>query len=199
MTTFTSADDVMTLLVHLGYLGYDGEREEVFIPNNEVLQEYVNATKQGDDWQIVSQAVKASDELLQAVFDGREADVASGVGAAHVETSQIQYNDENALSYTLSLAFYSARRYYNIIREMPAGKGFADLVFVPRPQHGDKPALVVELKWNHDAETAIRQIKEKEYAGTLRNYAGKVILVGINYDKKTKHHECRIESLKKDM
>ena len=80
---------------------------------------------------------------------------------------------------------------------MPAGKGFADLVFVPRPQHGDKPALVVELKWNHDAETAIRQIKEKEYAGTLRNYAGKVILVGINYDKKTKHHECRIESLKK--
>ena len=80
MTTFTSADDVMTLLVHLGYLGYDGEREEVFIPNNEVLQEYVNATKQGDDWQIVSQAVKASDELLQAVFDGREADVASGVG-----------------------------------------------------------------------------------------------------------------------
>ena len=199
MTTFTSADDVMTLLVHLGYLGYDGEREEVFIPNNEVLQEYVNATKQGDDWQIVSQAVKASDELLQAVFDGREADVASGVGAAHVETSQIQYNDENALSYTLSLAFYSARRYHNIIREMPAGKGFADLVFVPRPQHGDKPALVVELKWNHDAETAIRQIKEKEYAGTLRNYAGKVILVGINYDKKTKHHECRIESLKKDM
>ena len=193
MTSFTSADDVMTLLVHLGYLGYDGELEEVFIPNNEVLQEYVNATKQGDDWQLVSQAVRASDELLQAVFDGRADDVASGVAAAHVETSQIQYNDENALSYTLSLAFYSARRYYNIIREMPAGKGFADLVFVPRPQHGDKPALVVELKWNHDAETAIRQIKEKEYAGTLQHYGGKVLLVGSNYDKKTKDHECLIE------
>lgn len=136
MTTFTSADDVMTLLVHLGYLGYDSEEEEVFIPNNEVLQEYVNATKQGDAWQPVSQAVRASDELLQAVFDGRADDVAAGVEKAHVETSQIQYNDENALSYTLSLAFYSARRYYNIIREMPAGKGFADLVFVPRRSMG---------------------------------------------------------------
>ena len=195
MTTFTSADDVMTLLVHLGYLGYDSEGEEVFIPNNEVLQEYVNATKQGEAWQPVRQAVRASDELLQAVFDGRADDVASGVAAAHVETSQIQYNDENALSYTLSLALYSARRYYNIIREMPAGKGFADLVFVPRPQHRDKPALVVELKWNHDAETAIRQIKEKEYAGTLQHYGGKVLLVGINYDKKTKDHECRIETI----
>ena len=195
MTTFTSADDVMTLLVHLGYLGYDSEGEEVFIPNNEVLQEYVNATKQGEAWQPVSQAVRASDELLQAVFDGRADDVASGVAAAHVETSQIQYNDENALSYTLSLALYSARRYYNIIREMPAGKGFADLVFVPRPQHRDKPALVVELKWNHDAETAIRQIKEKEYAGTLQHYGGKVLLVGINCDKKTKDHECRIETI----
>ena len=193
MTTFTSADDVMTLLVHLGYLGYDSEGEEVFIPNNEVLQEYVNATKQGDAWQPVSQAVRASDELLQAVFDGRADDVAFGVAAAHVETSQIQYNDENALSYTLSLAFYSARRYYNIVREMPAGKGFADLVFVPRPQHGDKPALVVELKWNHDAETAISQIKEKGYADALQHYAGKVILVGINYDKKTRSHECLIE------
>lgn len=193
MTTFTSADDVMTLLVHLGYLGYDGEGKEVFIPNNEVLQEYVNATKQGDDWQLVSRAVRASDELLQAVFDGRADDVASRVEKAHVETSQIQYNDENALSYTLSLAFYSARRYYNIIREMPAGKGFADLVFVPRPQHRDKPALVVELKWNYDAETAIRQVKEKGYADALKHYAGKVLLVGINYDKKTKNHECLIE------
>ena len=122
MTTFTSADDVMTLLVHLGYLGYDGEREEVFIPNNEVLQEYVNATKQGDDWQIVSQAVKASDELLQAVFDGREADVASGVGAAHVETSQIQYNDENALSYTLFPRLFTAPDGINNIIRGNAGR-----------------------------------------------------------------------------
>ena len=196
MTTFASADDVMTLLVHLGYLGYDRDKESVFIPNNEILQEYVNATKHGSEWEIISRSVKASDELLQAVFEGQEKAVAAGVEAAHLETSQIQYNDENALSYTLSLAFYSARRYYNVLREMPTGKGFADLVFLPRPQHIDKPALLVELKWNQDAETAIRQIHEKKYAGALKNYAENIILVGINYDKKTKKHECKIERYK---
>lgn len=192
MTTFHSADDVMTLLVHLGYLGYDIEREEVFIPNNEVMREYVNATKNGKEWEIISRSIKASDALLQAVWDKNAEAVAKGVEAAHLETSHLQYNNENALSYTISLAFYSARRYYNVIREMPAGKGFADLAFLPRPQHADKPALVIELKWNQDAETAIQQIEDKHYSETLQDYAGKVLLVGINYDKKTKKHWCKI-------
>ena len=193
MTTFTSADDVMTLLVHLGYLGYDRREEEVFIPNNEILREYIAATKQGEEWQIVSRSVQASDDLLAAVFEKDAAAVAAGVEKAHLETSQIQYNDENALSYTLSLAFYSARRFYNIVRELPAGKGFADLVFLPRPQHAEKPALVIELKWDRAAETAIRQIKETEYAGALADYAGEVLLVGVSYDKKTRRHEAVIE------
>ena len=193
MTTFTSADDVMTLLVHLGYLGYDRREEEVFIPNNEILREYIAATKQGEEWQIVSRAVQASDALLTAVFEKDAAAVAAGVEKAHLETSHIQYNDENALSYTLSLAFYSARRFYNIVRELPAGKGFADLTFLPRPQHAEKPALVIELKWDKTAETAIRQIKEKDYAGSLAGYAGEVLLVGVSYDKKTRRHEAVIE------
>ena len=193
MTTFTSADDVMTLLVHLGYLGYDRREEEVFIPNNEILREYIAATKQGEEWQIVSRAVQASDALLAAVFEKDAPAVAAGVEKAHLETSHIQYNDENALSYTLSLAFYSARRFYNIVRELPAGKGFADLTFLPRPQHAEKPALVIELKWDKTAETAIRQIKEKDYAGSLAGYAGEVLLVGVSYDKKTRRHEAVIE------
>ena len=193
MTTFTSADDVMTLLVHLGYLGYDRREEEVFIPNNEILREYIAATKQGEEWQIVSRAVQASDALLAAVFEKDAAAVAAGVEKAHLETSHIQYNDENALSYTLSLAFYSARRFYNIVRELPAGKGFANLAFLPRPQHAEKPALVIELKWDQTAETAIRQIKEKAYAGALEGYAGNVLLVGVSYDKKTRQHEAVIE------
>ena len=193
MTTFTSADDVMTLLVHLGYLGYDRREEEVFIPNNEILREYIAATKQGEEWQIVSRAVRASDDLLAAVFEKDAAAVAAGVEKAHLETSQIQYNDENALSYTLSLAFYSARRFYNIVRELPAGKGFADLAFLPRPQHAEKPALVIKLKWDRAAQTDIRQIKEKEYAGALADYAGEVLLVGVSYDKKTRQHEAVIE------
>ena len=138
----------MTLLVHLGYLGYDIDRGEVFIPNNEVRREYVTATKHGEEWRIISTTLRASDELLAAVFQKDAAAVAAGVEKAHLETSHIQYNDENALSYTLSLAFYSARRFYNIVRELPTGKGFADLAFLPRPQHAEKPALIIELKWD---------------------------------------------------
>ena len=193
MTTFNSADDVMTLLVHLGYLGYDIDRGEVFIPNNEVRREYVTATKHGEEWSIISHTLKTSDNLLEAVFQKDAAAVAAGVEKAHLETSHIQYNDENALSYTLSLAFYSARRFYNIVRELPTGKGFADLAFLPRPQHAEKPALVIELKWDTTAETAIRQIKEKDYAGSLAGFAGKVLLVGVSYDKKTRQHEAVIE------
>ena len=193
MTTFNSADDVMTLLVHLGYLGYDIDRGEVFIPNNEVRREYVTATKHGEEWSIISHTLKTSDNLLEAVFQKDAAAVAAGIEKAHLETSHIQYNDENALYYTLSLAFYSARRFYNIVRELPAGKGFADLTFLPRPQHAEKPALIIELKWDKTAETAIRQIKEKDYAGALEGYAGRILLVGVSYDKKTRQHEAVIE------
>ena len=193
MTTFSSADDVMTLLVHLGYLGYDIDRGEVFIPNNEVRREYVTATKHGEEWSIISHTLKTSDNLLEAVFQKDAVAVAASVEKAHLETSHIQYNDENALSYTLSLAFYSARRFYNIVRELPTGKGFADLAFLPRPQHAEKPALVIELKWDKTADTAIRQIKEKGYAGSLAGFAGKVLLVGVSYDRKTRRHEAVIE------
>lgn len=193
MTTFTSADDVMTLLVHLGYLGYDSEKKEVFIPNNEIMGEYVNATRQGKEWDIISRSIRASDELLDSLLAGEEEKVAQGVEKAHLETSHIRYNDENALSCTLSLAFYSARRYYNLVREMPLGKGFADLALVPRPGHPEKPAILIELKWDKDADTAIRQIHEKKYDGALAPYAEHLILAGISYDRKTRHHECIIE------
>ena len=116
---------------------------------------------------------------------------------AHFETSQLQYNDENALSYTISLALYAARNFYTVYRELPGGKGFADLVFVPRKRYQDKPALVVELKWDKTAEGALAQIKDKEYCRSLEEYQGNLLLVGINYNKKTKEHVCRIEEYQK--
>ena len=121
--------------------------------------------------------------------------MAEGVANAHLETSQLTYHSETALAYTISLAYYAAREYYHCYRELPAGKGFADLVFVPRIQHRDKPALVIELKWNQSAETAIRQIREKRYPLALKGYSGKIYLVGIGYDKKSKKHQCKIELL----
>ena len=106
--------------------------------------------------------------------------VAQGIQRAHFETSHLQYNDENALSYTISLALYAARNYYCVYRELPTGKGFADMVFIPRKKFSDKPALVVELKWDKSAKGAISQIKEKQYVDALKEYQGNLLLVGIN-------------------
>ena len=112
---------------------------------------------------------------------------------AHLNTSHLQYNDENALSYTVSLAYYSARQYYTVIRELPTGKGFADMAFLPKKKYADKPAMVVELKWDSTADTALRQIRDKQYTGALQDYTGNILCVGITYDRGSKKHTCRIE------
>lgn len=192
MTTFRTKDDVFTLLIHLGYLGYDGINKCVFIPNGEIRSEYVNVVSVSD-WGEVSEALKNSADTLNAIWQKRPEQVAEGIRQAHFETSHIQYNDENALSYTISLALYAARNFYTVYREFPGGKGLADLVFIPRKQFPDKPALVVELKWNKDASGAIEQIRKKEYCRSLEEYQGKILLVGVNYDMKTKEHTCVIE------
>ena len=112
----------------------------------------------------------------------------------HNETaSLLKYNDENSLTCTVLMAYYGAKAYYmNPIMELPSGKGFADVVYLPR-RDADKPALVVELKWNKSAKGAIEQIKEKQYAAWVEGYVGEILLVGIVYDKKRKKHDCVIE------
>lgn len=194
MTTFRTEDDVLTLLIHLGYLGYDFEGKCVYIPNREIQSEYVSAVSVSQ-WGGISEALKNSMDTLNAIWQKKETVVAHGMEQAHFETSHIQYNDENALSYTISLALYAARNFYQIYREFPSGKGFADMVFLPKPRFAERPALIVELKWDKSAQGAIRQIKEKQYCRGLGEYQGKILLVGINYDRKTKVHECIIEEI----
>ncbi|HBP24085.1 MAG TPA: AAA family ATPase [Oribacterium sp.] len=194
MTTFTSKDDVLTLLVHLGYLTYDGATETVRIPNREVSQEYVNAISTMN-WHGVMDSVESSRKLLEALWALDADAVARGIDRAHEEISILQYNDENSLSCTIHLAFYFAREYYTIVREYPAGKGFADICMIPLKRHLDKPAIVMELKWDKSASGAIAQIKNKNYGHALRDYRGNLLLVGINYDKTTKKHECIIEKV----
>ena len=197
MTTFHTEDDVLTLLIHLGYLAYDSENKTIKIPNSEVRSAYVNSIV-ASDWGEVSKALKNSADTLNAVWTKQPQRVAEGLQQAHFETSYIQYNDENALSYTISLALYSARNFYTIHREMATGKEFADLVFIPRKKFNNKPAFVVELKWNQSAEGAIEQIKRKEYCHSLEEYHGNLLLVGVNYNRKTKEHECIIEEQVKE-
>ena len=111
----------------------------------------------------------------------------------------LQYNNENALSCTINLAFYFAREYYTIVRELPTGKGFADICFIPRKLHLDKPAAIIELKWDKSTAGALTQIREKHYTAALHDYTGNLLLVGINYNRDTKKHECMIEKVKKTL
>ncbi len=198
MTTFASADDVLTLLVHLGYLTYDFDTRTVHIPNQEVQKEFINCIEDGG-WEPVMDAIRESEELLNATISGDEDTVARIIEHVHQEnTSILAYNDENSLACVISLAYYSAKKNYVIYRELVGGKGFADLVFIPR-KTTQAPAIVVELKRNQTADAAIDQIKRKEYVQSLKDYRGEVLLVGINYESKDsdgenyKKHFCKIE------
>ena len=196
MTTFNSRDDILTLLVHLGYLGYDTDTKEVFIPNAEVKAEFIRAIK-NSGWNEVMNAINKSKKLLDFTIMMRSDYVSERVDEIHMEnTSILNYNDENSLACVINLAYYSAKDYYDIYREMPGGYGFADIVFIPKKKV-DMPALVIELKYDKDAETALDQIKSKKYTESLKSYKGEILLVGINYNKQTKKHECIIEKIKK--
>ena len=189
-----SRDDALTLLIHLGYLSYDRVKKECFIPNLEVSGEMENAIRT-NNWEPVVNALGKSEQLLQATLDGDEEVVARGVDAAHDEnTSILSYNNENSLACVLSIAYYYAKNDYIMYRELPTGKGFADIVLIPR-KHVDSPAIILELKVNKDADSAIAQIKRKQYPAKVAEYTDRLLLVGINYDRDTKQHQCRIESV----
>ena len=198
MKNFRTKDDVLTLLIHLGYLAYDSKEEEAFIPNKEIIGEFENAMSVSG-WPEIVRILKASDKLLEDTLNGDEGSVAEGLDRAHTEAASIlTYNDENSLACAIGLAYYSARKDYRLIRELPAGHGFADIVFLPLPSV-KKPALIVELKYNKTAHTAIQQIKDRQYTQALEGYAGEILAVGINYnrDNANKPHSCVIERMKK--
>ncbi|MCD8336820.1 MAG: ATP-binding protein [Lachnospiraceae bacterium] len=199
MTSFKSKDDVLTLLIHLGYLSYDAETKTVVIPNQEIVDVFGDAVD-GEGWEEIGELIQESDDLLDATLCGDSDAVAEALEKVHAANSSIlQYNNEAALSSAIMIAYYTARRIYKIVPEFPQGKGFADLVFLPR-RGSDKPVMIVELKYDKDADTAIRQIHENRYDGDLKKYFGNLLLVGINYDKdakgvNAKRHSCVIEKV----
>ena len=196
MSIIHSKDDVYTVLIHLGYLSYDWEQNECYIPNKEVGGEMVNAVKE-NRWDGVAKALEQSEKLLKATLRGDADYVAASLDEAHSEhTSILKYNDENSLSCVISIAYYAARNDFIMVREMPTGKGYADIVFLPR-KNVSKPALVIELKKARDAHAAIAQIKERSYPQQVQHYTGDMLLVGINYDEATKKHDCQIDTWQK--
>ena len=188
-----SKDDVLTLLIHLGYLSYDRESRTCRVPNREILAEFKNAIVSDKGWGVIAKAIQQSEQLLNDTLEGKEEAVAAAIDAIHADnTSVLKYNNENSMACVLTIAYYTAKKDYLIIRELPSGKGFADIVLLPRP-NCKKPAIVLELKYEQSAETAIAQIHERNYSGVLKEHVGEVVLVGINYDKGTKAHSCKIE------
>ena len=194
MVTFECADDVLTLLIHLGYLTYDFDTNTVWIPNAEVRREFINSISRGG-YEKVMAAIHQSDKLLKYTLKQDAERVAEMIAEVHSDNvSVIQYNDENSLACVLTLAYYSAQDTYAVYRELHGGEGFADLVFVPRRSNSN-PAMIVELKWDQNAGVALEQIKDRKYVKCLKDYEGTVLFVGINYDKKSKVHECRFETV----
>lgn len=192
MSVIRSKDDVLTVLIHLGYLGYDWREDECYIPNKEVGGEMANAVET-NNWTPVVNALQQSKQLLADTLAGDAEAVARAIEAVHDEnTSILSYNNENSLACVISLAYYYAKNDYIVHRELPTGKGFADIVLIPR-KNVTTPAIVVELKFNKDADAAIDQIKRKQYPAKVSQYANHLLLVGINYDRQTKTHTCCIE------
>ena len=192
---FANKDDVITYLIHLGYLAYNQKSKTAFVPNEEIREELIRATKR-KKWDEFTLFQEESDELLDATLNMNSGVVADKIEKIHSEyASVIQYNNENSLSSVLAIAYLGAMKYYfKPIRELPTGRGFADFVFIPKPEYRqDYPALIVELKWNKNASTAIKQIRDKKYPDSVLQYSGKSLLVGISYDKTVKEHSCVIE------
>ena len=192
MTTFKRKDDVLTLLVHLGYLGFDEVSGTAFIPNEEIRRQYVSALATGARPQL-ARLIQNSDHLLLATVAGDAEQVAAALEVAHDSAaSPLFYNNEQALRAAVKLAYITAVDKYATIEELPSGRGFADIVYLPK-LGTNLPALLIELKWNQPVDGAIEQIKDRRYPEVLRGWGGKTLLVGVSYDEKTKRHTACIE------
>ena len=197
MKNIETSDDVLTLLAHLGYLSYNPETKNVRIPNTEVTEEFENAVRFAG-WNELSKAVGQSLQLLDDTINLRENKVARAFDDYHFEASSLlEFNDENSMRCAITLAYYAAKPFYKIFHELPTGKGFADMVFIPLPK-STRPAIVVELKYDKTADSAIDQIKRKEYPKSLVGFSKKIVLCGINYNKTTSKHEVEIEVIEGD-
>lgn len=195
LVTFRGKDDVLTLLIHLGYLAYDSEKKSVHIPNEEIKQEFQKAIREVQHFETLKR-LEESERLFLDTIEMKEDAVAAQIEKIHLEeTAPLHYNREDSLRSVIKLAYYTYREHYLQWEELPAGEGFADIVYLPK-HDSDWPALVIELKWNDCTEGAIAQILDKKYPDSLKDYGNEILLVGISYHKDSaageRRHRCKI-------
>lgn len=184
--------EIYAAMIIYGLLSYCNG--ELSIPNKELMMEFENALED-DEFGYVAELVRNSEEVLNATIDMKEDIVVSYLHNIHnSEIPVLKYNDENSLSCVVTLAYLSARNKYKIEREEKSGKGFADFIFYPRRKN--LPGIIVELKADSTPETAIAQIKEREYSEKLKKEnVENILMVGIGYDTNKKEHQCKIEEI----
>ena len=197
--SFASKDDVFAYLIHLGYLAYNLDDGTCRIPNREVRNEWLNAIADDKDYSVTNRIIESSKQLLADTIAGDEEAVAKALDESHIHvTSNRSYNNEDTLGSAIYLAYIYALNDYTCVREMTAGKGFADVIYIPvHSGNPDRPAMIIELKRNDSPGSALGQIDTKQYYTALEHYRGQLLFVGIDYDEKEKTHSCKLQWFEK--
>lgn len=190
-------EQILSAMVVYGFLSY--ENGMVSIPNKELMDQFADMLKRETSFGYVYRLAKGSEKMLQATLLGDTKTMEQILEQTHdMETPILSYNHETELSAVVNLAYLSARDYYRVEREEKAGKGFVDFIFYPEMPSA-KDGIILELKVDHSPEEAIAQIREKNYAVRFDGKIlpnGRILLVGISYDREKKIHHCKVEELK---
>lgn len=198
-TELSTKNQIYSAMVVYGLLTY--EDGAVFIPNRELMDKYDELLLTNDSLGYIYNLAKESGRMMKATLAGDTETMCKILKYAHDTESPIfSYNSEIELSAVVNLVYLAARDKYRVEREDKAGEGFVDFIFYPERKGAD--ALILELKIDSAPEEAIRQIKDKDYAlrfkgkiGETPKYTGRILAVGISYDRKTKEHSCKVEVL----
>ncbi len=195
----TTREEIFSAMVVYGFLS--SENGYVSIPNKELMDKFTEMLAKEPSFGYIFRLAKESDKMLRATLNGNTAEMVRILEYAHnTEAPLLAYSNESELTALVNLVYLSARDLYRIEREDKAGIGYVDFIFYPRNQKAD--SIILELKVDHSPEEAIAQIRERKYAlrfkgklGEKSAYQGRILLVGISFDKKTKKHSCKVEIL----
>ena len=196
---FPNKDSIYVYLVHLGYLGYNDEESTIYVPNEETRRELLHSVRD-NHWPQYESALKLSDQVVVATENKDTETIANLLAKVHEDKVPVlEYNSESALRYVVLMSYLAAEKdYLAPLNEFPTGKGFADIVYLPKKvSKNGKPALIIELKKDASAKVALEQIKERDYVSRVKEYTDNILLIGINYDSKFKQHSCIIEKYQK--
>ncbi len=194
-------DEIFSAMTVYGFLSF--ENGCIRIPNRELMERFDDMLRKEPSLGYVHQLAQKSEKMLRATLDGDTEAMLQILESAHnTEVPLLNYNSETDLTAVVNLVYLAARDSYRIEREDKAGVGYADFIFYPETNK-KADGIILELKIDHTAKEAVQQIKNKKYAlkfegkpGATPKYTGRILGVGIAYNKKTKEHTCIVEVLR---